>query len=148
MLYVICNPKKEHIGLDNNKERISVTRKDISILKIDRNILIENEVKFSNSNCACNIVELYNNVRHLDKLNWHDITTKELPYNVLWSYQQIRDEQKIFRHNKAAEIIALNNVPTKFINSIVVNNLDYASSLYSVLEDNPIVIEDRTEFEW
>lgn len=148
MLYLICNSKKEFFGHDDKNNEIGVNKNDIAILKLDRGILIKNGVKFSNKNCACHSVELFNDVKYLVKLNWHDITTKELPYSEWWSYPKIKYEQRIFRFNKSAEILAEKNIPPNFIKKIIVNNLEYANLECNHLLNVDIVCEDKNEFDW
>ncbi|HEC91649.1 MAG TPA: DUF4433 domain-containing protein [Candidatus Atribacteria bacterium] len=152
MLYVICNPKngRKFKGLDPEGKVISVSRNDIAILKIDRKILVVNGARFSNKNCACNDVELYSDVSDLPKLNWLDICRKSPPIPKYCSSPKREYILRMWKLNKAAEILVPDIVPLKFIRRVVVVNQKIKNILDRKINtiDSSKVFVDEEEFSW
>lgn len=98
---------------------------DIVILAINRNILYQENIIFTDGNAATNATSFYNNPEELNKLNWSCINAE------YWN--DIVDGKRL----KCSEVLIYPNIPTSAIQKIFCNNEQIKMFITSKLNNFP-----------
>ncbi|MCB9343973.1 MAG: DUF4433 domain-containing protein [Lewinellaceae bacterium] len=81
---------------------------------------------YTDGNAANAITRFYNDLKDLEQLDWHSITTTDFRTNNVDG-----DEDRL--RKKHSEFLVLNHVPTKYIKAIIVKNSKIASQVNAIL---------------
>ncbi|SBV95876.1 conserved hypothetical protein [uncultured Dysgonomonas sp.] len=105
--------------------RRSNIQNDIIILAIDRNLLLQENVVFTNGNAASKATSFYKKIEDLDKLNWNCINAE------YWN--DIEDGKRI----RCSETLVYPNIPVTAIQKIYCNNELTKQYIISLLNNFP-----------
>jgi hypothetical protein len=123
----------------------STLQSDIIILAIDRNLLLEQNIVFTNGNAAANTTLFFNNIRQLNELNWNCIKAdywndivdgKRMKCSEVLVYPSVSISaiKKIFCHNIATKQFADTKIKNRSNLSVEIKSNLYFDS--SVRQDN------------
>src|SRR5690606_33020996 len=113
------NPRNPMLFRRNNIQN------DIVILAIDRNILYQENVLFTDGNAAANATSFYNNPEELNNLSWSCINAE------YWN--DIVDGKRL----KCSEVLVFPNIQTNAIKKIFCNNEQTRIFITSKLNNFP-----------
>ena len=113
------NPKNPMLFRRNNIQN------DIVILAIDRKILYQENIVFTDGNAAANATSFYKNPEELNRLNWNCISAE------YWN--DIEDGKRI----RCSEVLVYPNIQTNIIKKIFCNNEQTRIFITSKLNNFP-----------
>ena len=93
---------------------------------------------FTNANAAERITKFYNELRHLDKVDWHSISTTDFRNN-----NADGDEDRI--RKKHAEFLVKDHVPRQKIKGIAVLNAAVKEEVESIVSASKLKIEVKVK---
>lgn len=122
------NPKNAMLYVRRNIQN------NIVILKIKKELLLENNVLFTDGNASCVDTNFFDNLVDLDKLNWQCINDN--------NWCNYIDGRRI----KMSEVLVPDYVSVDSIEGIICNNTQIKSEIEKLQSDIDIYLDNRNKF--
>lgn len=122
------NPKNAMLYVRRNIQN------NIVILKIKKDLLLENKVLFTDGNASCVNTNFFDNLENLDKLNWQCINDN--------NWCNYVDGRRI----KMSEVLVPDYVSVDSIVGIICNNTQIKSEIEKLQPDIEIYLDNKNKF--